>query len=262
MKRALTIGINDYPNAPLYGCVNDATQWAAFFGDVARYDRVTTLLNRDAKLSKVTAAIRSLLEVSVEGDEIAVTYSGHGTRVPCKNGDEADGLDEAWVLYDGLWVDDEIADLLLTLPKGVRLLIVSDSCHSGTVTRGDYVPVLRRPRCIPFTLAPRGGKAVGPTRKMFHKLAGADKEAQAAMNHLLLAGATPEEYSWDCNFNSNPWGALSYHALAILNAGARRGMRWDEFYTALKLRLPSTEAPQHPQLEGPESMRRAPVLSR
>ena len=28
MKKALVIGINDYPTSPLYGCVNDASEFA------------------------------------------------------------------------------------------------------------------------------------------------------------------------------------------------------------------------------------------
>lgn len=83
------------------------------------------------------------------GGALVITMSGHGVQIPdtaprtdrprppsAANrvvGDEPDGLDEAWCLYDGFLVDDELGDLLLGLAAGVRVLIVSDTCHSGTM---------------------------------------------------------------------------------------------------------------------------------
>ena len=261
MKRALTIGINDYPNAPLQGCVNDATQWALYFSETRRFDRVNTIIGRDATRARVTAAIRAMLEVSVAGDEIAIQYSGHGTRVPDQSGDEKDQLDEAWVLYDGVWLDDEIADLLKDLPSGVKMVVVSDSCHSGTVSRAEAAKTGRRMKCIACALAPRGGSP-DRVRRMFSQVVKEDRRDESAMNHLLLAGAAPTEYAWDSSFKGQPWGAMSFHALSILRSPAARSMSWDQFIIALSKRLPSEDSPQHPQLEGPLSLRRTYVNSR
>jgi hypothetical protein len=71
------------------------------------------------------------------------------------------------------------------------------------------------------------------------------------MNHLLLAGAKPTEQAWDTTFDGQPWGALSYHALAILNE--KPNLTWDELHRRIRQRLPSPDAPQSPQLEGPAS---------
>jgi hypothetical protein len=59
--------------------------------------------------------------------------------VPDTNGDEIDGLDEALCPYDlqtggGALIDDEINTLFSARKAGVRLVLISDSCHSGTVT--------------------------------------------------------------------------------------------------------------------------------
>ena len=63
-------------------------------------------------------------------------YSGHGGQVPDKNGDETeDGYDETWVLYDRQLVDDELYALWSKFPAGVRVVVLSDSCHSGSAIR-------------------------------------------------------------------------------------------------------------------------------
>jgi hypothetical protein len=62
-------------------------------------------------------------------------FSGHGGQTPDKNGDEADGLDETWCLYNGELIDDELYDQWRKFKKGVRILVLSDSCHSGTILK-------------------------------------------------------------------------------------------------------------------------------
>ena len=258
MKRALTIGINDYPKAPLNGCVRDAENWGAFFRDVARFDRVKTLLNREAKLANVTREIRSMLEVSGPGDVVRLTYSGHGTRVPDKSNDEADKYDEAWVLYDGIWLDDHIADLLADIPAGVDFGVVSDSCHSGTSSRSLVETARGTARFLPYP-----GAGALNVAAILHKLfreafktkpaAEPSPTGDEAMNHVLLAGASPVESAWDAQFNGQAWGALSYHALSILNE--KPNLTWDELHRRIRQRLPSADAPQSPQLEGPASAR-------
>jgi hypothetical protein len=55
--------------------------------------------------------------------------------LPDLNGDEEDFTDETWCLFDGQIVDDELYSLYAKFAKGVRILIFSDSCHSGTVAK-------------------------------------------------------------------------------------------------------------------------------
>ena len=67
------------------------------------------------------------------GDFFFLTYSGHGGQVPDVTGEEADKQDETWCLYDGQLIDDELYLELSRFAAGVRILVLSDSCHSGTV---------------------------------------------------------------------------------------------------------------------------------
>jgi hypothetical protein len=139
-KRALCIGINNYPGThmDLKGCVNDANDWAAELG--ARGFAVKKLLDSQATKVAMVDAFRTLIGEAVNGDVVVITYSGHGTYVPDINGDEVDGLDEALCPYDlqtggAALLDDEIHEMFAARKQGVRVVLISDSCHSGTVTR-------------------------------------------------------------------------------------------------------------------------------
>jgi hypothetical protein len=65
-------------------------------------------------------------------------YSGHGSQLSDTSRDERDGLDECIVPADcyesGVITDDELTNVLLTkLPSDAMVVMVSDSCHSGTI---------------------------------------------------------------------------------------------------------------------------------
>lgn len=66
-------------------------------------------------------------------DILFLSFSGHGGKIPDKNGDELDGEDEFWFFYDGIITDDFIFKLLNSITKKIRILIISDSCFSGTI---------------------------------------------------------------------------------------------------------------------------------
>lgn len=76
------------------------------------------------------------------GDWFIFFFAGHGGNVPDRNGDEASGMDQAFMLPDkrmrltnaGSLIDDEFALALDTyVPPGVRILVLCDCCHSGTI---------------------------------------------------------------------------------------------------------------------------------
>lgn len=96
----------------------------------------TILLTSKATVKNVTNAIRKAAKTLTAGDSFFLTYSGHGGRVEDISGDETKGdEDSTWCLYDRQFIDDELANLYSEFEAGVRILILSDSCHSGTVTR-------------------------------------------------------------------------------------------------------------------------------
>ena len=95
------------------------------------------LLSENATREAVKSAIASASEELSSGDILLLTYSGHGGFVLDESGDEDDNLDETWCLYDGQLLDDELYYLWSIFDEGVRIFIISDSCHSGTVAKAN-----------------------------------------------------------------------------------------------------------------------------
>lgn len=94
----------------------------------------TELAGKKATSKNVIEAITAAAAELESGDFFFLSYSGHGGQLPDLSGDEKDdGLDETWVLYDRELIDDELHGLLAKFKSGVRVLVISDSCHSGTV---------------------------------------------------------------------------------------------------------------------------------
>ena len=83
-------------------------------------------------------------DIRRSNDTFLLTYSGHGGQLEDMNEDESslnprDRYDETWCLYDREFVDDELNVYLRDFKEGIRIFILSDSCHSGTVARGPYL---------------------------------------------------------------------------------------------------------------------------
>ncbi|NOT37347.1 MAG: caspase family protein [Saprospiraceae bacterium] len=140
-KYSLHIGLNEID--PIYygdkyelmGCHNDALAMlkickrSGFIESTLILDKSATLINIEQALNDL--AVKSYLSPSI----VVITYSGHGGQVTDRNFDESDGLDETWCLYDQMLIDDDFYELLSMFHPLTELIIISDSCHSGSVTR-------------------------------------------------------------------------------------------------------------------------------
>lgn len=252
-KRALCVGINDYPGtgADLRGCVNDARDWAAKLTELG-YECVT-VLDSGASKSTVVTYLKAMVGQAKFGDRIVFTYSGHGTWLPDKDGDEIDGRDEALVMYDysvgGYLMDDELHDIFATARFGVRVVVISDSCHSGTMSR--FVSPDRAHSTAsgdPRFLSP----AVLPNVEVRSLEEAARAEDRVPTNRsrvfggiVLLSGCADPEFSYDAYIGGRPRGAFTAAALDTLDLNPRLG-RWHHNIRQL---LPSSSYPQTPQLQ-------------
>jgi len=97
------------------------------------------LLMKTATSSAVLDAIEKRAKELVEDDYFLLTYSGLGGQINDVNNDEPDGLDETWVLYDRELIDDELYAMWSRFRPGVRISVLSDSCHSGTMTKAMFL---------------------------------------------------------------------------------------------------------------------------
>ena len=118
---------------PLAACEFDANDMAALAKGKGM--KPTVLLTKKATRAALLSGMRAAAKTLKAGDLFFLTYSGHGGQVPDRNKDEPDRKDETWCLYDGQLIDDELYLELSRFAAGVRILVLSDSCHSGSVTR-------------------------------------------------------------------------------------------------------------------------------
>jgi hypothetical protein len=251
-KKALCIGINTYGGAnDLYGCVNDARDWAAFL--CAQGYEALTLTDTLATGANIRASIRHLLQEAHHRDRLVIHYSGHGSYVPDANGDEPDGVDECWLAADinatpdAIITDDELVTLLKVRASGVRVAVISDSCHSGTMTRFGMAasrPEVRRIRFMhPGTFLPP---------KEFARLQTGRAYARVSQPYpaVLLAGCQDDEYSYDAWFGCPEDGSLRANGAFTRVAldTFRAGMSYRAWSNAIKRQLPSPDYPQEPNL--------------
>lgn len=143
MGRALLIGIDAYASRELpdlRGAGNDIELVANLLTTRFGFRDVRMLRDAEATRSGIEQAFAGLARDAGPRDVVLVHYSGHGAQVADRNGDEADRLDETLVPHDGRMpgvrdiVDDELQAWLSRI-RSRRLIVVLDSCHSGTATR-------------------------------------------------------------------------------------------------------------------------------
>jgi hypothetical protein len=269
-KKALCVGINDYPGegSDLNGCVNDAKAWAELLTKNYSFPSASLKLLLDSQATKASIldGLKKLLSGAKSGDVLVFTNSSHGTYLADTGGDEA-LYDEALCPYDcdqNLIVDDELRELFSGLAKGVAFTVISDSCHSGTVTRAainENIPWLKTPddRRVRFLHPSLIGKSA--LSNPFKAVArGKVKHPQSKMKDVLLSGCTSSEYSYDALIGGKYHGAMTYFAIqAIRDAGY--SITYAQLCSRLNYLLDEAGYPQHPQLEGTTANKKKRIFS-
>jgi hypothetical protein len=142
--RALVIGIDAYENvSPLNGAVNDARDIAATL-QAAGVSDLTRLYDEAATREAVLTAWQGLLSRSAPDDILVLSYAGHGAQEKeWVAGSEQDGMDEVFLLAgfdlsapgNRERLRDDDVSAMLRAAGGRSVLVLADSCHSGTMTR-------------------------------------------------------------------------------------------------------------------------------
>ena len=252
---ALTLGLNSVdPNhyggwsGDLNACEADADDMAAIAQ--SKGFSVSKLLTRAATRAQVIDGIQKAAQDLKTGDIFMLSYSGHGGQLPDLNNDEADGMDETWCLYDGELVDDELHALFGQFAQGVRILMFSDSCHSGTVAKLAYYH---------GTLAASGAGVGGPVKframppdvalrtyrqnKAFYDQILAAKvptaaQAEPKASVLLISGCQDNQLSQDGAFN----GLFTGQLLKVWKHGLFKG-DYRTFHRTIVKRMPPNQTP-------------------
>ena len=157
-RYALVVGIGKYPAGSGWSEINGNRDVSLVVSMLVRngFEKsdITVLSDSAATRKAIEDAFERLKESVSAGDVIYIHFSGHGQQVTDIDGDEPDGLDEAFIPYDarkvyssGVYegenhiIDDDLNDWLSELKAAVgkngKVLVSMDACHSGDATRGN-----------------------------------------------------------------------------------------------------------------------------
>ena len=270
------VGINDYiefedePGGDLLGAESDALVMRSVLAERwgLREENALTLLSREATKDAIEEAITGWLASRVAPGDLAIFYfAGHGAQAFDMDGDEPDGLDETLAPADVLMLssandirDDEFRTWLTSV--GTDIVVILDSCHSGTATRASTG---MRTRSLDRPLPPEGGNEPKVVRQRPDPESMADgtstilELAAAAPNQSALEGpfpidvASPKHVSGadpsDATAASESRGAFTHFLVQELR-NAPEDATYVEILRAVASRLERGDFMQSPQISG------------
>ncbi|SCV05739.1 LANO_0H14114g1_1 [Lachancea nothofagi CBS 11611] len=255
-RKGLLIGINYFgTQSELRGCINDVRNIHDFLTTRYGYnpDDIVVLTDDQQETSRVPLrqnilrAMQWLVSGAQPNDALFFHYSGHGGQTKDLDGDEEDGMDDVIYPVDfqsqGHIIDDEMHDILVkSLPPGVRLTTLFDSCHSGTVLDLPYTystkGVVKEPNLWKDVgqdgLQAAMAYATGNTGNMLNSLGSMFKSATrkatgnsnrdyvkqvkfSAADIIMISGSKDNQTSADAVENGQASGAMSHAFVKVLS---------------------------------------------
>jgi len=237
----------------LSGCENDARAMQKIADGCGYSSKL--MLNEEATAAAVCEAIGTSAQSLYKGDYFLLTYSGHGGQVDDVNGDEDDAMDETWVLYDRELIDDELYSLWSQFTAGVRIFVLSDSCHSGTVLKQMFykslpheqlrstfrgMPATPRYRNMPLDVQQ---KAQAKNRDLYRTLqwvAGNTRDTPISASVVLISGCQDNQLSMDGDAN----GLFTQNLLQVWSSGSFQG-DYPGFHSQITAKMPGSQTPNY-----------------
>jgi hypothetical protein len=267
-RKALLTGINKYriPGSDLNGCVNDVTNIRDVLLKYFNFSREDIRILTDERATKknIISRLQWLVDNAKKGDSLLFHFSGHGSQIVDRDGDELkDGKDEILCPHDMDWdgtflADDELRKIFSGLPGGVNLEVILDSCHSGTGTRemlgisGLPVELSMKTRFLPppADIACREDDDM-EIRKLLR--------INNPMKHVLFSGCRDNQTSADAYIRGRYHGAFTYYLcrhLRELQGAVTRA----ELLRIVRASLKFNGFSQVPQLEAPREEKKKRIL--
>lgn len=271
MKKAFLVGINDYSpkgtgGPDLRGCVNDVTDMAntlSVLGFVpASPKSMMIATDRRATRKAILEGIGWLVEGAKPGDILAFYYSGHGSQVIDLNSEEPDGKDETICPHDfvsaGMITDDDLQAAIGSIPDGVTLEVILDSCHSGTGTR-ELASLAASP--AELNVAYRyveppvdwgffiDSDPSMPTRGIMRHKRAVKAAVAVPMGHVLWAGCRNNQTSAETMIGGRYRGVFTYTFCKVLR-GAGADISRKQLGSQVSRDIKAMGQSQVPQLEG------------
>jgi len=254
MKRALLVGIN-YIGTPyrLSGCINDIINMEAFLTSIGytefiKYSDDTKDPTKLPTRNNILIGFLNLLKDAKAGDELWFHYSGHGTLQRDQNGDEVSGKDSCICPLDfqktGFITDDIIrANLAVKVPAGVKLIIILDSCYSGTGADLRF-------KCDDSSYLKKSSKApkvFNPNDWLINQTITELKNYSLTSGDVfLISGCADTQTSADAYIQNKWTGALTYCFLVLLKSNPN--YVWNTFLKDLNCFLKVSGYSQRPVL--------------
>ncbi len=257
--RAVLIGASTYLNLPpqksLRAPGNDVRRIRATLmslgvdaADIDIYADGVEGSKADPTAATILAAFDALPARVAANDQIVIYMSGHGTQIPDDNGDEDDGLDEAFLPVDAIPPksgaprfdmenvirDDRIGELIDALrARGAHVWLVVDSCHSGTISRAATDDARAKEinaadfglKLAPATTAAPAAPSTGGQKSLADSKKGgpttgslvafyASQSDEISLELAVPRGVAPAEQTWVSAFTDALVGVLSRGGLS------------------------------------------------
>jgi hypothetical protein len=274
--RVVLIGIDEYPQKPLSGCVNDIDQIESLLLDrlgvpperITRFaapragaSASTRLPSLSPTLDGIRSCLNRLAEEVAKDDLVFLYYSGHGSQVVTRwNGHTIarEALLPLDYWNDGgdrrLLYDFELNALFTRLAgRAGDLTVVLDCCHSASATREDLVPE-GTDRYLPIPEVQDLASQI-PSDLLARDSSGLFSALTSAGNaHMLVAACRASERAYEVPpGNAKPsQGAFSRALVEILEKAERplSDLQWSDIWTVLLDRVGGFNSVQHPQRVG------------
>jgi hypothetical protein len=142
---ALIIGINDYKEWPrLQTAVKDATVIRETLVSRYGFNEENVILRTDGKASRlqIIADLRYLAKSMSKSDNLLVYYAGHG-QLDDLTGEGYWVPAEGKLQVPGTWVANSYIKAVLSSEKvrAKNVIVIADSCYSGSMLRGGSSPM-------------------------------------------------------------------------------------------------------------------------
>jgi hypothetical protein len=204
----------------------------SYLQKVRKYNSLTIMTDTTTikpTRSNILAGFRALLQGAKSGDELWFHFSGHGSLVNDASRDEESGQDSCICPIDvaraGFISDDVIrSNLAALVPKGVRLYMVLDACHSGTgcdlrYKYDDASYLTSRLTTLPEKYVPNDW-SLQQTNYEFKRY---DKTAGEV---FCISGCQDEQTSADAFLGGQASGVVTYLLLNCLNNNSESTYKW------------------------------------
>ncbi|MBF0103401.1 MAG: caspase family protein [Desulfobacterales bacterium] len=269
-NKALLVGVNKYKleGADLNGCINDVLNvrdiLLKYFGFTVKDIRV--LADDRATKKRIMDRLYWLIKDAKPGDRLLFHFSGHGSQVRDRDGDELkDQLDEILcphdMDWDGIFInDDDLQSIFSGIKEDINLEILLDCCHSGTGTReamgieslaliNSFKPKFLAP---PIDIQARIEDDLAE-KQLF-------RETTSTLHHVLFSGCKSNQTSADAYINGTYNGAFTYYFCKLLRDTVGKINR-AELLKQLRASLKYHGFSQIPQLECQKAERNKTLLA-